>query len=118
GERRGPGEVRVPGCDRLELLDVEEVGGRARAVEIGNAPGRAEADLFVDHRAQRRHADAAANEHHLPLRRLDMEIAERPSRLNDVARPEREEIGRDDTRWDVALMSGRRHGEADVEDDA
>ena len=62
---------------------------------------------------QRSHAGAPANVDHLPLRGLDMEIAERPDGRNNVSRLEAEYITGADA--GSTILAWRRRCNADVE---
>src|SRR5476651_1714654 len=64
-------------------------------------------------RAQRSHARAPTHIDNLPLRRLQMKIAERSNPGNTIARLQTEDIARSDTRQ--ALLARRRGRDAHVE---
>ncbi len=98
----------------LKVVLVEDLLLRARAVpEADLARGLLGFEQVREVGAQRSHAGAAADVNHLPLRGLDMEIAEGADGGDDVAGLEAEDVAGTDA--GSAVLAGRRRGDADVE---
>ncbi len=95
----------------VEFLLVEDVGAGSRAVPVRHLPtGPDPFELVEDDRAQRRHADAAADEDHLALALASAEIPKRSREIDDRAGPQAEEERRDDAGRGALASAWRRHG--------
>ncbi len=93
GEREVESKVAVLAGQIPEVVFVEDLLPRSCAVpEADLARGLLGFEQVGEVGAQRSHAGAAADVDHLPLRRLDMEIAEGADGGDDVARLEAEDV--------------------------
>ena len=104
----------VTGCELVEIVLVEDLLPRSRAIPETHLASRVLGlEEVGDMRPERRHAGAAADVDHLPLRRLDVEIAEGPDGGDGVAGLQAEDVGGADA--GRAVLAGWRRRDADVE---